>query len=78
VSPEDEVEISDEVGRALVALESLTPADQELIRLAVFEDLSRREIGAVVGLSPEAVASRLYRARTELRRAFDTDEGGPK
>ena len=78
LAPEDEVEISDEVSRAIVALESLTPADQELIRLAVFEDLSRREIGEVLGLSPAAVASRLYRARAELRRAFDADEGGPK
>ena len=78
VSLEDEVAIGDEVSRALVSLECLTPQDQELIRLAAFEDLSRRDIGVVVGLSPEAVASRLYRARIELRRAFDEHKGGPK
>ena len=78
VSLEDEVEISENVSRALVALECLAPKDQELIRLAVFEDLSRAEIGAVMGLSPAAVATRLYRARAELRRAFVADEGGPK
>jgi RNA polymerase sigma-70 factor (ECF subfamily) len=78
VSPEDEVEISENVSRALGALESLTPKDQELIRLAVFEDLSRAEIGVVVGLSPAAVATRLYRARAELRQVFDEHEGDPK
>jgi RNA polymerase sigma factor (sigma-70 family) len=52
------------------ALEQLPPADQELLRLVAWEDLSHAEIGAVLGITPNAVAIRLHRARSRLGRAM--------
>ena len=48
---------------ALEALSLLPPDDQELIRLLAWEGLSQAEVGVVLGVSPNAVAIRLHRAR---------------
>lgn len=48
------------------ALRTLNSVEQELIRLSAFEELPYVEIGAVLGLSPAAVRTRLYRARLRL------------
>jgi RNA polymerase sigma-70 factor (ECF subfamily) len=45
------------------------PADlREAVILSEYEDLSHAEIGAVVGATPKAVETRLYRARDLLRK----------
>jgi RNA polymerase sigma factor (sigma-70 family) len=50
-----------------------------VIRLAAFEELSYAEIGEVLGISAGAARSKLYRARKELKEAFEgqTDGGTP-
>jgi RNA polymerase sigma-70 factor (ECF subfamily) len=48
---------------ALVALERLAPDDQELLRLLAWDELTHQQAGAVLGISPNAVAIRLHRAR---------------
>ena len=48
---------------ALQALEGLRPDDQELLRLLAWDGLSQPEAGVVLGISANAVAIRLYRAR---------------
>lgn len=53
-------------GPAIVALERLRPEDQELLRLVAWEELSHAEIGVVLGISPNAVAIRLHRARARF------------
>jgi RNA polymerase sigma-70 factor (ECF subfamily) len=53
------------------ALSSLSEADQELLRLASFEQLSYSEIAQVMGMTTPAVRSRLYRARRRLQYAFE-------
>jgi RNA polymerase sigma factor (sigma-70 family) len=78
VTVADRVQSIEDVARALAALERLALVDQELIRLVVFEELSHIEIAEVVGMSPAAVRTRLYRARAELRRLFNCDEGGAR
>jgi RNA polymerase sigma-70 factor (ECF subfamily) len=50
----------------LAALARLSPDEQEVLRLAVWEDLSNREIGIVLGCSENAAAIRLHRARRRL------------
>lgn len=45
------------------ALERLRPDDRELLRLLAWEGLSQAEAGAVLGISENAVAIRLHRAR---------------
>jgi RNA polymerase sigma-70 factor (ECF subfamily) len=53
----------------LVALESLSPADRELLRLLAWEQLSTAEAGFVLGCSEAAVRVRAHRARGRLARA---------
>ncbi len=49
------------------ALESLTPLDREILALRHFEQLSRAEIAAVMGLSEAAAGKRYIRALEKLR-----------
>ena len=68
--PDREVDASvlfdDERRAVLSALVRLRPVDQEILRLAVWEELSHRQIGLVVGCSEATVAVRLHRARARL------------
>lgn len=50
------------------ALESLRPADREILTLAAWEDLENREIAAALGIAPGTAALRLHRARRRLAR----------
>ena len=60
----------DPVG-VLAALEALRADDRELLRLAAWEGLGPREMGAVLGCSPNAATIRLHRARRRLEQAMD-------
>jgi len=53
-------------GPAFAALGSLSPADQELLRLVAWEELGNQQIAAVLGITPNAVAIRLHRARARF------------
>lgn len=55
----------------LSALGRLREGDQEILRLAVWEELSHRQIGQVVGCSEATVAVRLHRARNRLGREIE-------
>lgn len=57
-------------GAAFVALSSLSPADQEILRLVAWEELGNQEIAQVLGISANAVAIRLHRARARFEEAF--------
>lgn len=48
---------------ALEALARLRPDDQELLRLLAWDGLSQAEAGSVLGISANAVAIRMHRAR---------------
>jgi RNA polymerase sigma-70 factor (ECF subfamily) len=52
------------------ALATLSDADQEILRLAAWEGLSHGEIGQVLGITPNAAAIRLHRARKRLEDAM--------
>jgi RNA polymerase sigma-70 factor (ECF subfamily) len=58
----------------LTALARLSPDEQEVLRLAVWENLSHREIGIVLGCSENAAAIRLHRARRRLSEEFLKDD----
>lgn len=60
----------DRDGPAFAALGSLPPADQELLRLVAWEELGNQAIAAVLGITPNAVAIRLHRARTRFADAL--------
>ena len=57
-------------------LEQLRPDDQEILRLAAWEDLSPTEIAAVLDLTPEAARVRLHRARQRLADRLGTNLEG--
>jgi len=75
VDLESQVVAGDERRIVLVALSRLRPADRELLRLAVWEELPHRDIASVVGCSESSVAVRLHRARTRLGREIRKEEG---
>ena len=60
----------DHDGPAFAALASLPPADQELLRLVAWEELGNQEIAVVLGVTPNAVAIRLHRARARFADAL--------
>ncbi|MGH2463414.1 MAG: RNA polymerase sigma factor [Candidatus Limnocylindria bacterium] len=55
---------------ALEALARMSAADQELLRLVAWEELSHAEIAEVLGISVNAVAIRLHRARSRFEQAM--------
>lgn len=69
--PEAEVVARAEDRDALAALARLSSADQELIRLAVWEELPHAQIGAALGCSAHAVDQRLHRATRRLAREME-------
>ncbi|MDX1509856.1 MAG: sigma-70 family RNA polymerase sigma factor [Nitriliruptorales bacterium] len=54
----------------LEALDRLPERDQEILRLATWDQLSHPEIAELLGLSVTAVANRVARARRRLRTAL--------
>lgn len=68
--PQHQADDSDDLTDALGALARLSDSDQELLRLALWEELSHGDIAVVVGTSVANVAVRLHRAKRRLRRQF--------
>lgn len=61
-------------GPALTALARLRPSDQELLRLVAWEELSHRQIAQTLGVSENAVAIRLHRARRRFAELMAEDD----
>ena len=59
------------------ALHRLSDADQEVLRLSAWEDLSGADIAAVLNCSNNAAAVRLHRARQRLRALMAQDPDAP-
>ena len=60
----------DPVPEVVAAVAGLPERDQELLRLIAWEGLTHAEAALVLGISPNAVAIRLHRARERLRRTM--------
>ncbi|MFF3687719.1 RNA polymerase sigma factor [Streptomyces sp. NPDC002187] len=56
----------------ITALRTLPDADQEVLTLAVWHDLSGPQAARVLGCSPGTYAVRLHRARRRLRRRMES------
>ena len=69
--PEPQVIQHFEYCAVLDALAGLTDRDQEVLRLAVWEELPHAEIGEILGCSSGAVDVRVHRALRRLAKAFD-------
>ncbi len=55
---------------ALDALATLRPEDQELLRLAYWEELTHAEIGEILACSKSAIDARVHRALQRMRQAL--------
>jgi RNA polymerase sigma-70 factor (ECF subfamily) len=60
--------------RVRAAMARLRPQDQEVLRLAAWEGLTHAEVATVLGVSANAAAIRLHRARRHLA----AELGGPR
>ena len=76
VEIETEVVAVDERRIVLAALARLRHADQEILRLAVWEELPHRDIARILGCGEAAVAVRLHRARNRL--SHEIEKGQPR
>jgi RNA polymerase sigma factor (sigma-70 family) len=65
----------DRDGMVFAALASLAPADQEILRLVAWEGLRNHQIADVLGISANAVAIRLHRARARFEAALPSRTG---
>ncbi len=61
----------------VVALKTLKPDDQEVLKLRAYEGLSIKQISLAVGCSEEAAKKRVSRALTRLRKAAAIDKPVP-
>jgi len=59
-------EITDRASALLPGLQGLREADREILMLVAWEEMSHAEIGEAMGISPNAVAIRVHRARKRL------------
>ena len=69
-SPDPAELVADDSSAILTALSSLKEKDQEILRLAAWEQLPHHEIASMLGCSENAVAIRVHRARGRLEKAL--------
>ncbi len=72
--PIERLDAHHRVEKLLAAVELLDPEDRDLLVLIAWEAKNHTEVGAILGIPPGTVASRLHRIRTQLRRQV-TDHG---
>ncbi len=65
--PDDSADRSDRARLVREAIRRLPHDLRTIVLLSEYENRSHREIGEILGCSPKAVESRLYRARQRLR-----------
>jgi len=63
--------------RVAAAVEALPSPDREIVALRYWDGAQPREIARRLGLSPNAVSTRLTRARARLARALEGDDPRP-
>lgn len=70
-STEDLIVAGEQTQQVLRAISLLKRTDQEILKLATWEELSHSDIATVLGISQGAVKQRLYAARKNLTREFN-------
>ena len=68
--PEPQVVRRAEYDQVLTATARLRPADQEILRLAAWEELPHDQISRLLGCSVAAVDQRIHRAKKRLAKEF--------
>ncbi len=70
-STEDFIVTGQESRQVLEAVSRLKRTDQEILKLAMWEEVSHADITVILGISPGAVKQRLYEARKNLTREYN-------
>jgi RNA polymerase sigma-70 factor (ECF subfamily) len=70
MSPSDAVERAERFSRLQQAIERLNPLDREILSLRHFEQLSRSEAAAALGIGEAAASKRYIRALSKLKGLF--------
>lgn len=73
--PVEQAESREETRTVLGALARLPERDREVLRLALWEELSHAQIAVSLGCSANAAALRLHRARQRLRDELMKEDG---
>lgn len=74
-SPSQAALRGESIVRVRDALEGLEPSDREVLALRHFEELSNREVAALLGIRPAAASKRYVRAIERLREALERSPG---
>ena len=69
-SPDPADEVTDKPSAILTAMATLKEKDQEVLRLAAWEELPHAQIALLLGCSENAVAIRVHRARDRLAKVM--------
>lgn len=72
--PEWQLVVEEESRNIVAAIGRLRPSDQEIIRLAAWEELSREDIGVALGCTPNTVTKRMNGALDRLARELGVVE----
>lgn len=75
-TPEMVVVRREQDGEVVAALGRLRPQDQELLRLALWEQVPHAQIAEVLGCSTQAVTQRIYRATRRAAKEYERLEHG--
>jgi RNA polymerase sigma-70 factor (ECF subfamily) len=78
-SPSQAARRNETIARVREALDGLEPADREVLALRHFEELSNREVAALLGIRTAAASKRYVRALERLKeimgRLLESEEG---
>lgn len=66
-APDETLQKAERASAVKAAIAALPQELREPLILAVYEGLSQAEIGDILGCSPKAVETRIYRARNQMR-----------
>jgi RNA polymerase sigma-70 factor (ECF subfamily) len=70
------IDDDEDCAAVLAALARVGETDAEVLRLVVWEELSIGDVATVLGIEPNAVRQRLYRARRHLMREHERMRSG--
>ncbi len=73
--PDAQVVQHHDYAMVIEALKRLRPVDQEVLRLAVWEELTHDQIAASLGVTSAAVRQRFHRAKRALLKEFERSNG---
>ncbi len=69
-TPDEQMQSDERAATVRAAVAALPEELRQPLILAVYQDLSQAEIGAILKCSAKAVETRIYRARQHLRTAL--------